>query len=155
MPSASAIVQRFPRTTSALMFGSLTGLATAAMWTAGEAARHIPLTLGAAAAYAIAGALMGRRLVDAERTRTAAQAARVGLVAALIATMVFAAGLSVQIEAENARALGASAAHTIVQGFAQLATGTMVFAFLGGGWALLLLSAAVAWGIHRVGAREP
>lgn len=150
LPAANAIARRFPRTTSALVFGSVTALMTSAMWTGGAAGRLV-LSAGAGAAFAAAGALMGERLVDSGRARTPAQAARAGLVTALIATVVFAMALSAKIESENTLAHGAGAVRTIVQGFPQLVTETALFAFLGGGWALALLSAGVAWGIHRLG----
>ena len=145
MLALSTILQQRPRLSAALAFGLPTTALTHFAWHSDARwSGAVPaITLGAGLAHALAGALTGSRLLDPARTRTGAQAALLGAATSLLAMLFFAPALAWYVAASNtASNVGSFVALTFFTGF---------FAFLAAGWALLLLSVAVAWGLHRWG----
>jgi hypothetical protein len=106
------------------------------------------LTLGAGLAHAAAGAIIGPCLVDATRTRTSSHAALFGAGTSLLALAFFAPVLTVYVSVKDAL-------HTSVLGYLALTFYTSVFAFLGAGWALLLMSVGIGWGLYRLASNAP
>lgn len=145
----SGFIKQRPRIAAALAFGVVTAVVTHfawvpdARWSGGIPA----LTFAAGLAHAVAGAVIGPRLVDSIRTRTASQACLLGAVTSLLAVIVLAPPFALWIAASNARpeGVGAYVALTFFVGF---------FSFLAAGWALLLASVVVAWGLFRVAAER-
>jgi hypothetical protein len=145
----SDVIKQRPRTAAALAFGVVTAVVTHfawvpdARWSGGIPA----LTLAAGLAHAIAGAVTGRRLLDGIRTRTAPQACVLGAATSLLAVIALAPPFALWITASNARPEGvvAYAALTFFVGF---------FSFLAAGWALLLASVVVAWGLFWIAAER-
>jgi hypothetical protein len=140
------LISRYPRLAAALVFGALASIATHFAWYSQYRFGESALSIGAGLAYAAAGLLTGERLVDRARTRSDAQAARLGAVTGLIATAFFGFGMTVAISVGDAGPFG-------IWKFATTAVLTSVFAFLGAGWALLVLAVAAAVGLHRGAAR--
>jgi hypothetical protein len=140
-----AFIAHNPRTAAALAFGISTATLTHFAWYPDARLRGmIPvLTFGAGFAHAVAGAITGRRLIDRSRMRTSSQAALLGAGTSLLALAFFAPAMAVYVSQSNARPVGAL-------GYAELTLLTGSFAFLAAGWALLLLSAGVGWGLHRM-----
>jgi hypothetical protein len=101
------------------------------------------LTLAAGVAHAIAGAITGPRLIDVRRRSTDLQAAGFGAATSLLALALFAPALAAYLATANA-------GHSTVLEYLALTLFTGLFAFLGAGWALLLLSAGVGLGLHRL-----
>jgi len=131
----------------ALAFGVSTGLLTHFSWIPSARANGIALTLAAGLAHAVAGATAGPRLLDPTRTRSPLQAALVGACTSLLALALFAPAMAAYVSATNA-AQPSSLAYVVLT----LLTG--LFAFLGAGWALLLLCAGVAVALHGLVARS-
>ena len=132
-----------PRLAAAVAFGLSTALLTHFAWypNARMSGMMPALTLTAGLAHAVGGAITGPRLIDA--TRTSLQAALLGAATSFIALVIFALALAAYVSATNAPQSNPLA-------YLVLTLFTGLFAFLGAGWALLLLSVAVAWGLHRV-----
>jgi hypothetical protein len=103
------------------------------------------LTIGAGLAHAVAGAIIGPRLIDATRTRASLHAALLGAGTSLLALGFFAPLMAVYVSSTNVRPLSAL-------GYVGLTLFTGLFAFLAAGWALLLLSAGIGWGLYRLAA---
>lgn len=141
------IVQRRPRLAAACAFGASTALLTHFAWyPQARMSGMIPaLTLAAGLAHALGGAITGPRLVDRSRTRTALQAVVLGAGTSLIALALFAPAMAAYVSATGGSQSGPL-------GYVVLTLFTGLFAFLGAGWALLLLSAAVGLGLYRLGA---
>jgi hypothetical protein len=132
-------IKAHPRISSALAFGAATALALQMAWVAHQS---IPaLSTAAGIAHAAAGAIMGRKLFDAARTPDARRAALRGMQTSLIALIIGAPLLGLYV-ASGMKMAG------IISYFA-LIFWTAVFAFLGAGWALLLVSAGVGMLLHR------
>jgi hypothetical protein len=104
------------------------------------------LTIAAGLAHALAGAITGRRLLDGDRTQTPLQAGLVGAVTSLLAVALFSPAFVVFLRATDVRPSSALS-------YLLLAVLTGVFSFLGVGWALLLVSVGVGWGLYRLAAR--
>jgi hypothetical protein len=106
------------------------------------------LTSAAGLLNAFAGAITGPRLLDATRTRTAGQAGLLGAGTSLLALLFFAPLYTVYMFATDNHPQGP---------LSYIATPFLiaVFAFLGDGWALLLVSAGVGWALYRVAAWQP
>lgn len=137
---------RRPRLTAALAFGASTTILTHFAWYPGARLSGLvpALTLAAGLAHALGGSITGPRLMDAERTRTPLQAALLGAATSLLALLLFAPALAAYVSAG-----GASAPTPL--GYLATTVFTGLFAFLGAGWALLLLSAAVGLVLHSIG----
>lgn len=147
MRDIGAIIRRWPRSAPALAFGVLTAALTHFAWYPdARMSGMVPaLTIGAGLAHGAAGAIIGPRLIDAARTRTALHAALLGAGTSLLALAFFAPLMAVYVSRTNVRPLSAL-------GYLALTMFTGLFAFLAAGWALLLLSAAIGWGLYRLAA---
>jgi hypothetical protein len=128
-----------------LSFGVSTALLTHFAWYADARMNGmIPaLTIGAGLAHAAAGAITGKRLLDTTRTQTSMHAAMLGAGTSLLALGLFAPALAAYVSASDA-------SQQTVLGYMVMTLLTWLFAFLGAGWALLLLSVGVAAVLHRL-----
>ena len=138
------LVQR-PRLAAGLSFGISTAIVTHFAWyPSARFSGMVPaLTLAAGLAHAAGGAITGPRLIDVTRTPTALHAAMLGAGTSLLALAFFAPAMAAYVSATNTGRSGAL-------GYLVLTLFTGLFAFLGAGWVLLLLSAAVGLGLHRL-----
>ena len=143
MQKLRRFVRQQPRFAAALCFGVSTALLTHFAWYPNaRASGMVPaLTVAAGLAHAVGGAITGARLLDATRTRTPFQALLLGAGTSLLALVLFAPVMAAYVSATNA-----SQPNPLAYLVLTLFTG--LFAFLGAGWALLLLSAAVGLGLH-------
>lgn len=150
MGKLSSFLTHRPRFAAALSFGLSTALLTHFAWLPNARMSGIApvLTLAAGLTHAISGAVTGPRLIDSQRTRTPAQAALLGAATSLLALVLFAPAMAAYVSASNAPQHNPLA-------YLALTLFTGVFAFLGAGWALLLLSAGVALGLYRLAASSP
>ena len=132
---------------AALVFGFATaGLIHFAWYPAARMNGMIPaLTMGVGLAHAVAAAFTGARLIDPARTRTSSHAALLGAGTSIFALAMFTPALAIYVSSSNVGDLS-------VLAFAALTFFTGFFAFLAAGWALLLLSVALAWGLYRIAA---
>lgn len=146
MQAIGTFIRQSPRLAAALAFGISTATLTHFAWYPdARLSGMVPaLTLGAGLAHAVAGAITGRRLVNTTRTPTSLHAALVGAGTSLLAVAFFSPALALYVSATNVQ--------SSLLGYAALTLFTGLFAFLGAGWALLLLSVAVGWGLHRLAA---
>jgi len=95
------------------------------------------ITAGAGVAHGLAGALVGRRLLDHGRTRSALEAALLGALASVVAVLVFTPGFAWWVSHGSAHAPGQTS-------FLSLVITIGFFSYFAGGWLLLLVSALVA-----------
>jgi hypothetical protein len=100
------------------------------------------LTVMAGLAHAIAGAIAAPRLTDRTKIATSSQACLVGACISLAALALFSPGLVFWIHAMNPRS-------TLISTLAMIPF-VGFFAFLAAGWALMLLSVALAWVVFRL-----
>lgn len=135
-----------PRTTVAIAFGTLTAALIHFAWIPDvRFSGHVPLlTFGAGLVHAIAGAIAAPRLIDRTRTATASEACVVGACISLGALALFSPALAFWIQTTNTR--------SNVMSTLALVPFVGFFSFLAAGWALLLLSVAIAWAIFRLAA---
>jgi hypothetical protein len=147
MRRLQAFVIGRPRVAPALAFGGSTALLTHFAWYPSARMNGLApaLTLAAGLAHALAGVITGPRLIDAARTRTSGQALFVGAATSLLALVIFTPVMAAWVSAGGVSRPGAL-------GFVAITLYTAFFVFLGAGWALLLLSAAVGMGLHRIAA---
>jgi hypothetical protein len=143
--SIGALIKLRPRSAAALAFGISTAALTHFAWYPdARMSGMVPaLTLGAGLAHAVAGAITGSRLVDVRRTRTSSHAALLGAGTSLLAMVFFTVLLSVYVSVTDR--LQSSAL-----GYLVMTLFTGLFAFLGAGWALLLVSVGVGWGLYQL-----
>jgi hypothetical protein len=137
-------VRTRPRIAAAFAFGSATMVVTHLAWVPGaRMSGLIPaLTIAAGAAHGVAGAISGRRLVDYARTPTSRHAGLLGAGTSLLALLLFAPPFALFVSRGfQTTSLGS---------YLWLTFWTGVFSFLAAGWALLLVSAGVGWGLYRV-----
>jgi hypothetical protein len=132
---------------SAVAFGVATGLVMHWQWIGPAATTGLApvLTLASGLAHGLAGAMMGSRLLDGARTRSAAEAGLIGACTSLIALTIFAPLFSVYLVATEGRLVG-------VWSFLVFPLYVALFAFLAAGWALLLVSAGVGGLLYSVAA---
>lgn len=140
----SAFVRMRPRATAALAFGTATMAVTHLAWVPDARMRGLApmLTIAAGVAHGLAGAITGRRLVDCTRTPTAGHAGLVGAGTSLLALLLFTPPFAFFVS----RGLLVASPWS----YLWLTVWTGVFSFLGAGWALLLVSVGVGWGLYRV-----
>ena len=143
-----ALVARQPRLSAAIAFGGVAAAITHLAWVPEARMRGAApmLTLAAGAAHAVAGAITGRRLVDATRTRTAAQACVLGGATSLLAVAILAPPFATWVSGSNARPEG-------VVSYLVLTALIGLFSFLAAGWPLLIASVGVGWGLHELAVR--
>jgi hypothetical protein len=103
------------------------------------------LTIMVGMVHAVAGAITGPRLLDGTRTNSPWQAGLLGAGTSLLALAMFAPLFTVFLFTTDVRPVGAVSYF----GFPFLIA---AFAFLGGGWALLLTSMGIGWALYRVAA---
>ncbi|HEY6905051.1 MAG TPA: hypothetical protein VI216_12145 [Candidatus Acidoferrales bacterium] len=147
MEPFGSYIRRWPRTAAALAFGSLTMVVTYLAWIPSARMSEMALTVAAGVAHALAGAITGRRLLDATRTQSSVQAGFVGALTSLLAVALFSPAFVILLRATDVRPSNASS-------YLLLTVLTGVFSFVGAGWALLLVSAGVGWGLYRLAAPE-
>jgi hypothetical protein len=130
-------------------FGSATVLVAYFAWvsSARSSSGAIYLTVAAGLAHAIAGAIVGPSLVDRGRTPSDQIAVLRGAGTSLLALAVFAIAFSGYLLRTDGWTL------TLASALA-LPVFTAFFAFLALGWALLLTSAFVGWGIRRLASQH-
>jgi uncharacterized membrane protein YqaE (UPF0057 family) len=100
------------------------------------------LTVAAGVAHGLAGAITGRRLIDCARTPTSGHAGLLGAGTSLLAVSLFAPPFALFVS----RGFQAVS----IWSYVWLTVWTGVFSFLSAGWALLLVSAGVGWGLYRI-----
>lgn len=143
MTGVRSWVRDRPRSSAAATFAVTTAAVTHFAWVPaarfGGVAPAITLSVGLA--HAAGGALVGARLVDASRTRTSLQAGVIGGCASLVALALFSPVFAFWLESTNTR----------FDLFSYLALVPLVgfFSFLAAGWALLIVSVGVGWGLFR------
>lgn len=139
------IAARFPRVTAGICFGTAAATTTHFAWIPDTpiGGRLSQLTLCAGLAHAASAAVLGRRLLDRARTRTAGQARALGAMTSVIACVIFAIGSSLLLQSSNA------AQHESLS-FLAYVPFVALFSFLAVGWALMLVSIAVAWGLFEL-----
>ena len=101
------------------------------------------LTIAAGVAHGLAGAIAGRRLFDTARTQTSLQAAFIGALTSLLAVVLFSPAFVIFLRATDVRPSSAAS-------YFLLTILTGLFSFLGVGWALVLVSVGVGWGLYRL-----
>ncbi|HYL36535.1 MAG TPA: hypothetical protein VEV17_11535 [Bryobacteraceae bacterium] len=145
MEPIGSYIRRLPRTAAALAFGGATMAVTHLAWVPDARMNGAApaLTIAAGVAHALAGAITGRRLLDGTRTRSSLQAGAVGACTSLLAVVLFSPAFVLFVSATD---LQRSSAWS----YLVLTVLTGVFSFLGAGWALLLVSVGVGWGLYCV-----
>ena len=138
-------VSRHPRFAASLSFGVSTAILAHLAWRPDmRLSGAVPaLNVAAGLAHAVAGVILGPRLMDRTRVRTGLQAAGLGASISLLAQVLFAPGMAAYVSASNV-------GPATVLGYLSLTFYAGLFAFLGAGWALLLLSAGVGLALHRL-----
>jgi hypothetical protein len=134
-----------PRGVSAIIFGVTTALVAYFAWipSARPSVGAVYLSVAAGLAHAVSGAIVGASLMDPARTPNDAVAVRRGAAASLLALLFFSIGFSTYLQFTGGWTL--TLASVLV-----LPLYTAFFAFLALGWALLGISALLAWGIHKI-----
>jgi len=145
MKPLGSYIRQSPRTAGPLAFGAVTLAVQHFAWLPDARMSGLTpaLTIAAGLAHALAGALTGPRLVDGTRTRTPSQAGLLGAGTSLLALMLFAPLFTVFLFATDIRPAGPLS-------YVALPLLIAVFAFLGDGWALLVVSIGVGWALYRV-----
>ena len=138
-------IRQCPRVAGALAFGLMTLVAQHFTWLPHARTSGLPLTIAAGLAHAIAGAITGPRLVDGRRTRTPSQAVLLGAGTSLFALAIFAPLFAVFLFATDIHPAGPLS-------YVALPLLIAVFAFLGDGWALFVVSIGVGWALYRTAA---
>jgi hypothetical protein len=134
-----------PRGAAAIIFGATTGLVAYFAWipSARGSSGAVYLSVAAGLAHAVAGAIAGPSLVDPARTPNEAIAVRRGAFTSLLALLFFSIAFSAYLLLTGGWTLTLS---TVLA----LPLYTAFFAFLALGWAMLVISGLLAWGIRRV-----
>jgi hypothetical protein len=138
-------IRQRPRIAAAIAFGSLTAAVTHFAWVPDARMRGAApaLTIAAGVVHALAGAVTGPRLVDRTRTQTSLQAWLLGAGTSLLAVVLLAPLFAAWVSVTNA-------GPTSPFSFLVLAILIGLFSFLAAGWALLLVSAGIGWGLYSV-----
>jgi hypothetical protein len=147
MKPLGTYIRKSPRTASAIAFGAVTLAVQYFAWVPDvRMSGLVPvLTIAAGLVHALAGAITGPRLVDGTRTRTPWQAGLLGAGTSLLALMLFAPLYTLFLFATDLHPAGPLS-------YVAFPFLVAVFAFLGDGWALLLVSIGIGWALHRVAA---
>ncbi len=110
----------------------------------GEQVSAVPsITIATSLAHALAGAVLGPRMVSRTRSKNSGQAVLLGALASLLAQLLFAPPFAMWVSRANVHPKGV---------ISQIGLTLLValFAFLAVGWALLLVSAFIGWSLHRL-----
>lgn len=139
------LCRQHARSGASIAFGLPTALIAYWAWvpSARTSIGVIYLTVVAALAHAVAGAIVGPSLVDPARTPSDQVAVLRGAGASLLALAFFSIAFSGHLLLTGGWTLTFAAVFG-------LPLYTAFFAFLALGWALLLVSALVGWGIRRL-----
>jgi hypothetical protein len=150
MKPLGSYIRQSPRTAGALAFGTVTMAVQYFAWLPNARMSGLApaLTIAAGLAHALAGAITGPRLVDGTRTRTPSQAGLLGAGTSLLALMLFAPLFTAFLFATDIHPAGPLS-------YVAFPFLIAVFAFLGDGWALFLVSIGVGWALYRVAACPP
>lgn len=145
MQSLRVYARQWPRTAGALAFGVTAAAVTHFAWFPNaRMSGYAPvLTVGAGVAHALAGAFTGPSIVSPRRALTAARAALLGAATSLAAVALIAPPLAAWVTTDNAKPVG-------IASYLVLTVLVGLFSFLAVGWALLLVSAVVGWGLFRL-----
>jgi hypothetical protein len=140
-----ALCRRHSRIAAAILFGSATMLVTYFAWipSARTSVGVIYLSVAAGAAHALAASIIGPSLVNAARTPSGEIAALRGAGVSLLALAFFALGYSGYLFATDGWTI-------TVASLLAFPVSTAFFAFFAAGWALLLVSALIGWGMHKL-----
>jgi hypothetical protein len=141
-----SIRRQYPRGLSALLFG---GSALAVIYFAwipdARTSGLTPaVTIAGGAVHALAAALTGRRLLDDRRTRSIAEAGLVGALTSLLAQAIFSPLFAMFLFATDAVQPSGWITYLLMPAF------IAAFAFLAIGWALMLVSSAIACALYRI-----
>jgi len=147
MKPFGSCLRQHSRTGCALAFGVVTLAVQHFVWLPDARMSRLALTAAAGLAHALAGAITGPRLLDGTRTRTAGQAGLLGAGTSLLALLLFAPLFAMFLLATELRPSSPLS-------YVALPLLIAVFAFLGDGWALLIVSMAVGWALYRVAAYQ-
>ncbi|HEX5413358.1 MAG TPA: hypothetical protein VFZ27_16015 [Terriglobia bacterium] len=144
-----AYIRQSPRAAGALAFGGLTLVVQHFVWYPDARMRGLApvLTIAVALCHAIFGAMTGPRLVDGARTSTPSRAAMLGAITSLLALLLFAFLFSAYLVATDIHPVGALS-------YVTLPIWAVLFAFLGDGWALCLVSIGIGLALYFVAARR-
>jgi len=138
-------IRRHSRTAAAIAFGCKTMVVTHLAWFPDARMNgYVPvLTVAVGLCHALAGIVIGRRIIDTTSTQTSSQACVLGACTSLLAMAFLAPPFALWISLTNARPEGA---------FSNLFLSFLIglFSFLAVGWALLLVSAGVGWALYRL-----
>ena len=139
------LCRQHSRSSASIAFGSMTALVAYLAWvpSARTSLGIIYLSVAAGLAHAVAGAIVGPSLVDPARTPSDEVALLRGAGASLLALALFSIAFSGYL------LLTDSWTPTLASVFG-LPVYIAFFAFLALGWALLVVSAFVGWGIRRL-----
>lgn len=145
MRALGLFIRKYPRAAAAIAFGLLTTAVTHFAWFPGTRMTGLvpKLTIVVGIVHAVAGALTGRSLIDRSRTRNSFQACMLGGATSLIAIAILVPPFAVWVSATNA-------GHQTALSFIGLIVWIGVFSFLAIGWAHLLTSIVVGWGIYHL-----
>lgn len=147
-PVLAAYIRQSPRAAGALAFGGLALVVQHFLWTPDARMNGLApvLTLTVALCHAIVGSMTAPRLVDGARTSTASRAAMLGAITSLLALSLFAFVFSAYLIATDIRPIGALS-------YVTLPIWAALFAFLGDGWALCLVSIGIGCALYYLAAR--
>ncbi len=145
------LIARWPRIAPAIAFGLVATIAVHFAWHADARWRgSVPsLTLAGGVAHALAGAIVGPRLIDAARTTSAWRALALGAVTSVLALAMFTPPFALWTLTPNSTVSGGSPSALGYVGLVGF------FGFLAVGWFLVLLSAGVGYALNRLATARP
>jgi hypothetical protein len=144
------LVTRHPRTVSAVTFGAVAMVVIDLAWipSARTSGLTPALTIAAGLVHAVAAGFTGPRLLNGARTRSLSHAAIVGACTSLLALALFSLSYAAFLFATELHPTSRFSYFAIPLFIA-------VFGFLAAGWALLLVSIAVACVLYRIANTGP
>jgi hypothetical protein len=144
------LVTRHPRTVSAVTFGAVAMVVIDLAWlpSARTSGLTPALTIAAGLVHAVAAGFTGPRLLNGARTRSLSQAGIVGACTSLLALALFSLSYAAFLFATELHPTSRFSYFAIPLFIA-------VFGFLAAGWALLLVSIAVACVLYRIANTGP
>jgi len=141
-----SIAQQNPRALSALLFGGAALMVIYFAWIPDARTSGLTpaLTIVGGAVHALAGALTGRRLFDERRTRSFAEAGLVGALTSLLAMAIFSPLFAIFLFVTDAARPSSWITYVLMPMF------IAAFSFLAIGWALVLVSGAIACALYGI-----
>lgn len=142
-------VKQSPRTACALAFGAITMAVQYFLWLPDARMSVLGgvLTIAAGLSHAVSGAITGPRLVGANGPVSLRRAGLLGAVTFLIALVLFTLSFTVFLFATEIHKSGSFT-------YVALPFLIAVFAFVGDGWALFLVSIGIGLAVHRIAASK-